>query len=561
MMCTLGECLIQTLREQGVEHTFGLPGDFVIGLYDIFERDGRIRPVVMAHEPGAGFAADAYARCRGLGVALVTYCVGGLNCVNAVAGAYAEKSPVLVISGGPGVSERKTNALLHHRVKTFETQRNVYAEVCCRATILHNPADAPRVIGETIAAVRRLNRPGYIEIPRDLYKAETSAVTVPARPLPVDLEALCESCGEALEMLNKASDPVIVVGIEVHRLRLADKVRQLARRIGVPLVSTLESKSVLAEREVLGVYAGALSSGPEVRQRVEESDCVLMLGAFMTEFDMGVYTAHLDPRRTISVSTEQCQISYHTYPQVPLGAFLDGLLACQGLRNRPAPAMAGTNGSAGRPALRMGDRITMKALYQLIDERLRDEHVVVSDVGDCLFAAIGLHVPAEAGLIAPANYTSMGFGVPGAVGAELALGKRPIVLTGDGAFQMTGTEFSTAVRYGLSPIVIVLDNGSYVTLNNIIKGSFNQIGRWDYVKLADSMCPGRGFRVQTVGDFVQAFEAAEASRAPALLDVILDPSDQSEVLSRFTAELAKRATRAAPHDPAQAKARDAQATM
>ena len=545
-MCTLGDSLITALHEQGVRHTFGLPGDFVIGLYDIFQRDGRIQPIVMTHEPGAGFAADAYARCRGLGVALVTYCVGGLNCLNAIAGAYAEKSPVLVVSGGPGISERKTNALLHHRVKTFETQRNVYAEVCCRASIIHNPADAPRIIGETIAAVKRLNRPGYIEIPRDLYKVETGLVTVPNRPLPVDPEAWCESVGETLAMLNGAKSPVIIVGIEVHRLRLADKVRDLAKRIGAPLVSTLESKSVLGEREILGVYAGALSSSPQVRRQVEESDCVLMLGAFMTEFDMGVYTAHLDPRRTISVSTEQCQISYHSYPQVPLGSFLDGLLACKDLRGRSIAPLPAQNGSAGGPAMQLDDKITVKSLYRLIDERLRDDHVVVCDVGDCLFAAIGLHIPNEAGLIAPANYTSMGFGVPGAVGAELGSGKRPIVLVGDGAFQMTGTELSTAARYGLAPIVIVLDNATYLTLNNIVKGPFNQIGRWDYAKFMDSMCPGRGFRVETVGQFVQAFEEAERVHAPALLDVMLDPTDQSEVLTRFSAELAKRAIRKSP---------------
>jgi TPP-dependent 2-oxoacid decarboxylase len=540
-MHILGESLITALYEQGVRHTFGLPGDFVIGLYDVFEKDGRIQPIVMTHEPGAGFAADAYARCKGLGVAMITYCVGGLNCVNAVAGAYAEKSPVLVISGGPGISERKTNALLHHRVKTFETQRNVYAEVCCRASILHSPADAPRVIGETIAAVKRLNRPGYIEIPRDLFRAEAEPVTVPSRPLPVDPEALCESVGEAMEMVNKASSPIIVVGIEVHRLRLADQVRQLARRIGASLVSTLESKSVLSEDEILGVYAGALSSSAEVRRRVEDSDCVLYLGAFMTEFDLGVYTAHLDPRRTISVSTEQCQISHHTYPQVPLGAFLEGLLACRDLKSRAGAFPATLNSAAQTGAPRADEKITMRSLYQLLQERLNNDHVVVCDVGDCLFAAIGLHVPNEAGLIAAANYTSMGFAVPGAIGAELGCGKRPIVLVGDGAFQMTGPDLSTAERYGLSPIVIVLDNGTYLTLNNIVPGQFNRIGRWDYAKFMDSIRPGAGYHIETVGQFVEAFGEADRRRGPALLDVMLEPDDQSEILSRFTAELAKRA--------------------
>ncbi len=550
-MTTLGQYLIDALHEQGVEYTFGVPGDFVIGLYDIFEKDGRIKPIVMTHEPGAGFAADAYARGKGLGVAMVTYCVGGLNCVNPVAGAYAEKSPLLVISGGPGISERKKNALLHHKVKTFETQRKVYEEVCCRASIIRSAEEGPRIIADTIAAVRRLNRPGYIEIPRDLYKAEVSEVPVLQKPLRIDPEAWCESIGEATAMLNRAADPVIIVGIEVHRLRIADKIRQLAVKIGAPLVSTLESKSVLPSHEVLGVYAGALSSHQQVRDRVEKSDCVLMLGAFMTEFDLGVYTAKLDPRRTVAVSTERCQISYHEYPSVPLGPFVDALLADPNIRTHaPRPGV----GEPSQPAPQSpnpDDKITIKSLYRMLDARLREDHVVVCDVGDCLFAAIDLSVPAEGGLMALANYTSMGFGVPGAVGAELATKRRPIVLTGDGAFQMTGMELSTAARYGLAPIVIVLDNARYLTLNDVIPGEFNQIPRWDYQKVMDAICPGRGFRVETVGQFAEAFEAALAVRQPALLDVILAPDDQSEVLSRFVVELAKRATRNAPAETEQ----------
>jgi len=541
-MTPLYDYLITALVEAGVKHTFGLPGDFVVTLYDLIERDGRIKPIVMTHEPGAGFAADAYARVKGLGVVLVTYCVGGLNCVNAVAQAYAEKSPVLVISGGPGIAERKPDALLHHRVKTFETQRNVFAEVCCRASVIHSASEAPRVISETIAAIRRLNRPGFIEIPRDLFKAPVPKKQLRVKPPRTDPEALAEAVAESVEMLNAATDPVIVVGIEVHRLRLAEKVRHLARKINVPLVSTLEAKSVLSEKEVLGVYAGALSSSNEVRERVERSDCLLWLGAFMTEFNLGVYTAHLDPRRTISVSNEGCRISHHTYPGVLLEPFLDVLLADASLK-RHEQKNAPMRQVAPRPIqFDPAEKITVRSLYALLDERLKDEHIVVCDVGDCLFAAIGLHIPEEAGLLAPANYTSMGFGVPGAVGAQLAAPrKRPIVLVGDGGFQMTGAELATAVKYGLNPIVIVLNNGCFLTLSNVVAGPFTRITRWDYAKFAEAVGCRMARKVQTVGEFTAAFDAAEAERQPALIDVILNPTDQSEILARFSEELAKRA--------------------
>ncbi len=539
-MITLSEYLIRSLHERGVRHVFGLPGDFVVGLYDIFERDGRLKPIVMAHEPGAGFAADAYARCKGLGVALITYCVGGLNCVNAVAEAYAEKSPVLIVSGGPGIAERKPNALLHHRVKNFETQRNVFEEVTCKATVLDNPVTAPRQIAETLATIKRLNRPGYLEIPRDLYLAPVSAQPVELPPIPLDAEALEELVAESIEMCNNAERPVLMVGIEVHRLRLAEKVRQLAAKLGARVVTTLEAKGVLPEDETLGVYAGALSSGTHVRQTAEESDCVLMLGAFMTEFNLGVYTAHLDPRRTISVSNEEARIGHHVFPGVALEPYVDALLGARRLLTHSMGATAEQVDHPPVPA--RDDAITVNALYRLLDKRMDRDHVIVCDVGDCLFAAIGLHIPQETGLLAPANYTSMGFGVPGAIGAELALPeKRPIVLVGDGAFRMTGNELATAVRYKLSPIVIILNNSSFVTLQNVASGPFNDLIAADYRLMLDMYLPGRSFRCHTVGEFLDAFEAAEVRKAPALIDVVIDPQDCSDVLNTFSVELARRA--------------------
>jgi len=539
-MITLSEYLVRSLHKHGVRHVFGLPGDFVIGLYDLFERDGRLKPIVMAHEPGAGFAADAYARCKGLGVALVTYCVGGLNCVNAVAEAYAEKSPVLIVSGGPGVGERKPNALLHHRVRTFETQRNVFEEVTCKATVLDSPVTAPRQIAETLATIKRLNRPGYLEIPRDLYLAPVSAQPVELPEVPLDAEALDELVAESIEMCNNADRPVLMVGIEVHRLRLAEKVRQLAAKLGARVVTTLEAKGVLPEDETLGVYAGALSSGAHVRQTAEDSDCVLMLGAFMTEFNLGVYTAHLDPRRTISVSNEEARIGHHVFPGVALEPYVDALLGSKRLLTHSMGTAAEQVDHPPAPA--RDDAITVNALYGLLDERIDRDHLIVCDVGDCLFAAIGLHIPQETGLLAPANYTSMGFGVPGAIGAELALPeKRPVVLVGDGAFRMTGNELATAVRYRLSPIVIILNNSSFVTLQNVVSGPFNDLIAADYRLMLDMYLPGRSYRCHTVGEFLDAFEAATARRAPALIDVLIDPQDCSDVLNTFSAELARRA--------------------
>ena len=131
----LGEFLFAYLHSRGVTTSFGVPGDFALPTFAWLEKSP-ITSVTMTHEPGAGFAADAYARVNGLGLVCVTYCVGGLNVLNAIAGAYAEKSPVVVISGAPGRKDREKDPLLHHKVKTFDTQRRVYDEVTCATTCL-----------------------------------------------------------------------------------------------------------------------------------------------------------------------------------------------------------------------------------------------------------------------------------------------------------------------------------------------------------------------------------------------------------------------------------------
>src|SRR5205085_6303420 len=132
----------------------------------------KIQNVTMTHEPGAGFAADAYARINGISLVCVTYCVGGLNVLNAIAGAYAEKSPVVVISGAPGRKDREKDPLLHHKVKTFETQRRVYDEVTVASTVLLDEERAAYEIVRCVEACLRHKRPVYIEVPHDMVDRE-----------------------------------------------------------------------------------------------------------------------------------------------------------------------------------------------------------------------------------------------------------------------------------------------------------------------------------------------------------------------------------------------------
>src|ERR1700733_7602139 len=177
---TIGEYLIKQLHAHGVEHVFGIPGDYVLGFYDQLSRSKLVRIVNTCDEQGAGFAADAYARVRGLGAVCVTYCVGGLKVANTTAQAYAEKSPVVVISGAPGMRERAKNPLLHHKVREFNTQKCVFEQLTAASTVLDDPQTALQEIDRVLHTALRHKRPVYIELPRDMVSVPGIAHHQPA---------------------------------------------------------------------------------------------------------------------------------------------------------------------------------------------------------------------------------------------------------------------------------------------------------------------------------------------------------------------------------------------
>jgi len=155
----VGSYLIQRLCDYGVRHIFGVPGDFVLGFYQQLIQSNKLKVINTCDEQGAAFAADAYARINGLGVVCVTYCVGGLKVVNATAQAFAEKSPVVVISGAPGIKERIKNPLLHHKVRDFDTQQKIFEHLTIDSILVDNPRTAAKSIDRVLSSATRYKRP------------------------------------------------------------------------------------------------------------------------------------------------------------------------------------------------------------------------------------------------------------------------------------------------------------------------------------------------------------------------------------------------------------------
>lgn len=538
---TIGGYLIQRLQDYGVSDVFGIPGDFVLQFYGMLT-ESSLRVVGTTREDCAGYAADGYARVHGLGAVCVTYCVGGLSLCNSIAGAYAEKSPVIVISGAPGVEERRSDPLLHHRVRDFNTQREVFEKITVATASLDDPLTAFREIDRCFEAAVRYKRPVFLELPRDRVRAEALFPHKPNIEKPVsNKDALREAVLEATEAINAAKRPVIIAGVEIHRFGLQDAVLKLAEANGIPMCATLLGKSVVSEKHplYLGVYEGAMGR-ESVRQFVEGSDCVILLGAFMTDINLGIYTANLDPAKCIYATSEKLRIRHHHFHDVLLQDFLKGLGKAS---LKPAKAVLPRDRELddGPFVLKPDAKMTVRQLFRRINELLDDTMVVVADVGDSLFASADLTIHNHTDFLSPAYYTSMGFAIPAALGVQVAnRDRRPIVIVGDGAFQMTCLELSTTLKLGFNPIVLVLNNKGYTTERFLQEGPFNDIPTWDYHRLPDLLGGGWGFEVHTEGELDQALKAALNNQDNfSLINIHLESNDISPALERLTKRMSK----------------------
>lgn len=305
---TIVEALIEALWQRGVRRVYGVPGDYVLSLFAKLEASP-IEVICTAGEEAAGFAADAHARLKGLGVVVVTYGVEALKLLNPVAGAYAERSPVLVISDAPGVRESDHHALLHHRIRAEDTQLRFFQEVCAATAVLDSARTAGAELQQVLAAMQRDSRPGYLEIPRDCLERDIPwpLRLQPPAPEPLAIPDAVRQQGERwLAWMRGRRQPFVLAGVEVARFGLQEPLRQVLEREGWPLATSLSGKTLLSERHprMLGVYEGAMGK-PEVRRQVEGSDGLLVLGMPLNDLDTGLFTMEVATASTLVVAMEE----------------------------------------------------------------------------------------------------------------------------------------------------------------------------------------------------------------------------------------------------------------
>ncbi|WP_328455324.1 thiamine pyrophosphate-binding protein [Streptomyces sp. NBC_00386] len=531
--CTVGQYLVDRLRQLGLEHLFAIAGDYSIEWLNRYVAPSGTKIIEEVNEVNAGYAADGYARLRGIGALCVTYSAGALCAVNAVAGAYVERVPLVLINGTPSVKKtitfEQTGFSAHHFISGRETDLQSFEHLTVAAVRIDNPDLAPTLIDYALTRCISERRPIYIELLQDMVDLECEppeGVLKPVRALS-DETSLEQSVARIRAQLESAENPLVWLGVEIDRLGLQDKAMRLIQQLNVPFVTELLSKAVLSEDDALfvGVLDGQASS-KVVTDLADTSDFVLALGVWLTDINSLGWDPDYD--KTAFASFDAVKFGTYFGGQVALEHLIDGILAEEiAPKERKLPEIP----ARSAPTMEKAEVITYQGFYDYIQRYVDRNTIVGADASMNYFGSLLLDVPSPGGFIVQSSYSSIGYSAPAATGICLAKGpdQRVMVFSGDGGFQMTAQCLSTQTRLGLDPIIFVIDNGVYAVEQWLADAAvFHsdepfykpcELHRWNYSMLAEVFgC--RGWEVGTYGELEDAVtDALGNSTGPSIVQV------------------------------------------
>lgn len=535
---TVAEYLLYRLKELGVDHIFGVPGDFVLGFFNQILKS-EVKYVGTCNELNAAYAADGYARIRGLGAFSSTFGVGELSAINGVAGAFAERVPVVVITGSPATINFINRPLLHHTLGDYRIPLRMYEKITVASTQLVSGETAPAEIDRVLSECLSHQQPVYISLPSDvvMMQCERPLAFQVNPPPPGDSNALDEAIGAAYEMLENAKNPVVIAGVELIRFKLQEELSSLLDKTAFPFVTMMLGKTVLSERhpQFLGLFEGNRSR-EAVRNRVESADCILQLGAWMTDFNTGGFTTNLDDASTICANIRSVKIKQKSFDNVDLRDFILGLTEKLSRRDSLSHeiqcAAASCVHRQTEPYLPdVPKALTIKRFFDRMSHFITCNSIVIAETGVSLFSAAEMLMPEGTTFIGQTFYGSIGYTVGATLGAATAAQERRTVLfIGDGAFQVTCQDVSTMIRYGLKPTIFLINNDGYTIERAIVDRRYNDIQPWRYHKLLEVFGGGVGFDVSTEGELEDALNKAATVDDLVFIEIHTGQMDCPEAL-------------------------------
>ncbi len=528
MSQTVIEHVLMRLKQLGIRNIFGVPGDFSFGISDAICNDPELRWIGNSGELNASYAADGYARIKGFAALSTAFGVGELSALCGIAGSYTEHLPVFHLVGMPNLKTQRERRIVHHTLGNgeFDLFMKMTQPAVCASAIL-TPENATSEMERLVTAAIVHRHPVYLAIPADYANAPLleRETVVPAPAPATDPATLDEATDAIAEKLAKAKTAAILAGYLIPRLGCTAPALALVAATGLPFATMFMDKTALDEThpQYIGIYDGRIMN-PEIREFIEDCDCVLNLGAVWSDLNTGAFTARIDPARMMGVMHHVVRVGRATFPNVEMCAALAALTKKVSKKNVPALKVHGLGEPKGSP----GDRITPDYLYPRWEKFFKPGDMIFAETGTVSMGLAFAQMPTGSVFHNQTLWCSIGWATPAAFGAAVASPqRRTILITGEGSHQITVQEVGQFCRYGLKPIIFVLNNQGYLIERLLCKDpmmSYNDLASWNYRQLPAALGCTDWFtaRVTTNAELDSAMDKAETCGTGAYIEVVTD---------------------------------------
>lgn len=487
---TVGRYLFNCLSAEGITEIFGVPGDYNFTLLDNLEKDKRINFVNCRNELNAGYAADAYARIKGLGAIITTFGVGELNACNAIAGAYSEYVPIIHIVGAPKTMLQVEHKKMHHTLMNgdYSVYENVYKNIT-EYTAVITKDNAQIEIPNAIQKAKEMKRPVYLVIAIDVVDQPVTKREINLLKPHTNQNSLQLALDNIKQVINRSQKPILLPDIMVSRYNLQSVVESLADKMNIPVVTMMTGKGSFNEnhKNYIGLYAGRWGN-LEVKDFVESCDCILAIGPIWSDYNTGSFSAQLNPVNIIQIQPNYVKVGMSLYENVLMEDLLNELLKVVDKKTVFIPniQMVYREDNTGNE----DDLITSVYYYPKLQNFIREDDIVVVEAGSLPLGMAQVRLPKGVTYISQYNWGSIGYATPAAFGACMAdTNHRVILFTGDGAIQLTVQELSSMIYNGCKPIIFLINNKYYTIeayLNSPKQTKYNNIPVWNFEKLIEA---------------------------------------------------------------------------
>lgn len=541
----VGQYLMDCLSNVGVDKVFGVPGDFNLTFLDDIISHDDLEWIGNTNELNASYAADGYARLKGIAAMVTTFGVGELSAVNGIAGSYAERVPVIQITGAPTRAVEQAGKYVHHSLGEgrFDDYRNMYASITTTQAYI-TPENAQSEIPRVISAALFEKRPVHIHLPIDVANTEIELASSfelaehQHRDVSKHMQMI-------MEKLQSADQPVIITGHEINSFGLHEELEKFVAQTHIPVAQLSLGKGAFNEESpyYMGIYDGELAD-KAIRDYVDQSDAILNIGAKLTDSATAGYSYQFDIDDVVMINHHNFKMNETKDTDVSLVDLLAGLNKLNYVNHMDFPKYQ-------RPSAHdydlNDDPLTQETYFKMMQDFIKEEDVIIAEQGTSFFGAYDLALNQHNKFIGQPLWGSIGYTLPATLGSQLAdPNRRNLLLIGDGSLQLTVQAISTMIREEIKPVIFVINNDGY-TVERKIHGEnamYNDIKMWDY-KLLPTVFGGKEqvctYDVNTSEEFQKVLLQVEAQPDRMhFIEVKMDVHDAPHKLNEIGQAFAKQ---------------------